>query len=346
MFAQHFRCGVLFEFFVLQRTVKANPLSRAASIRCKHFSLFCRFDENLAPSRAPFLQPASFANMNHFFAAFLPLLACGTTVCAFPTSSNDGKLEHRTCYEDNPLRALERFASVANGFCPTFLSTNGKGQPPKELSNFQQWEVYSACSCYEKTASGGARATAAGLLGPTASGGSSAPYPSASMTISTGRAPNGTAPLGTTPMGTVPLNTATATAFNSSDPASGIKARGSVSSGSAISSPVITSGTAAVSSIATSGSIDAGSPAGPIKPGSQGKRGIAYNYKSEPGWSAYFKGSPYAVWGSNWDDSRTDALDLSFTYVPTIVVDSSLSNADWLTTIPGLIQSGSTTLFG
>ena len=256
--------------------------------------------------------------MQLVFATSLPLLALALTVSAFPAAPNDATYEPQTCYEDNPLRALERFASAANSFCPGFLSTDGKGQPPKELGNFQPWEFYSACSCYEKTASGGASTTAA----------------------------VGTAPMATAPVVTAPLTTASTTALISSDAASIINARSSILSGAAISSPAITSGSAAASSTGTSGSIDPGSPAGPIKPGSNGKRGIAYNYESQSNWSTYFKGSPYAVWGSNWDDSRTDALDLSFTYVPTIVVDSSLSNADWLTTIPGLIESGSTTLFG
>ena len=285
--------------------------------------------------------------------ASLALLALSVTVSALPAPQNDAKHLNQPCYEDNPLRALERFTSAANSFCPGFLISQGQGYPPKELGNFQHWEFYSACSCYEKTASGGASATATGILGPTASGGtgvtggsgSGAPYPSASITAAVGRVPQGTAPVGTGPIGTGLINSAPMTKASVIASTAG-SSFAEMSSSAAVSSLVATLNPVAASARDIGGSTGAGSPAGPIKPGSKGKRGIAYNYKSQDGWSAYFKGSPYAVWGSNWDDSRTDALDSSFAYVPTIAVDSSLSNANWNTTIPDLIQSGTTTLFG
>lgn len=96
------------------------------------------------------------------------------------------------------------------------------------------------------------------------------------------------------------------------------------------------------------------SPAGPIKFGSTGKRGIVYDYTTSPNWSTYFLNSPYAVWGSDWNDNRisTSLFDQSFTFVPTIRVDkSTLTNGDWNTTIPTFIAAmnnagSSTTLFG
>ncbi|KAL9040850.1 MAG: hypothetical protein Q9180_001659 [Flavoplaca navasiana] len=56
-----------------------------------------------------------------------------------------------TCYEDNTLRALERFSKDAAVFCPKFLTTpteripsNFVGVPVSKLS--------SACTCFQKTA--------------------------------------------------------------------------------------------------------------------------------------------------------------------------------------------------
>lgn len=63
------------------------------------------------------------------------------------------------CYEDNQLRALERFSTYADEFCPEFLTNSGRH--PRWLDHWNKREVSSACSCYEKTAtSAGAPATA------------------------------------------------------------------------------------------------------------------------------------------------------------------------------------------
>ena len=304
------------------------------------------------------------------------LLTWSVAVVAFPAAQNNPKSKNRPCYEDNPLRALEHSSYAANSFCPGYLASHGKGPLPTQLGSFQRWEYYSACSCYEKTASQGVSHTSTNFLGATATGGtfsfaatgSGSSYLSASgrsrSFLGSGSGASYSLALSPTSIATSPSSTAAVglttegTASGSAVPAASASAMTTVvpnatsafsvtqPSNLATSSSAVVSDSAAASTSIAGGSNGSGSPAGPVKPGSKGKRGIAYNYKSQTGWSAFFKGSPYAVWGSNWDDSRTDALDSSFTYVPTIVVDSSLSNANWLTTVPGLIQSGSTTFFG
>lgn len=62
------------------------------------------------------------------------------------------------CYEDNELRALERFSNYADEFCPEFLANTGRY--PRWLDHWNKRKVSSACSCYEKTAtSQGAQST-------------------------------------------------------------------------------------------------------------------------------------------------------------------------------------------
>ncbi len=262
--------------------------------------------------------------MQHSILTYLALLGLSINISALPAAQNDAKHMDQLCYEDNPLRALERFTSVANGFCPGFLSADGKGHPPKTLGDFQHWEFYSACSCYEKTASGN--------INPTSTGGILSP---------------------TTVAAAPPTTAAVEEDAISSAPASSNKAAKPIPSSATETPPPATSSSAIEAAPASSQpAAISNSPSGTthpiaaIKPNSKGKRGIAYNYKSQPTWSAFFKSSPYAVWGSNWDDQRTSALDLSFTYIPTIVVDSSLSNSNWLARIPALIASGTTALFG
>ncbi|KAL8949210.1 MAG: hypothetical protein Q9222_004660 [Ikaeria aurantiellina] len=56
-----------------------------------------------------------------------------------------------TCYEDNTLRALERFSSDAAAFCPKFLQTPGQALP-KNFAGIPASRLSSACTCFEKTA--------------------------------------------------------------------------------------------------------------------------------------------------------------------------------------------------
>ncbi|KAI9794791.1 MAG: hypothetical protein M1816_002919 [Peltula sp. TS41687] len=79
-------------------------------------------------------------------------------VTSVPTTSS--LLNGGICYEDNELRALERFSSDAVNFCPGYLVSGGI--LPTYLVGFSQPAVASACSCFQKTATGAATALPAG----------------------------------------------------------------------------------------------------------------------------------------------------------------------------------------
>ena len=54
------------------------------------------------------------------------------------------------CNADNPLRALLRYSTEAQGFCPSFLKADIKsGQLPNFVSPYGPADVSSACSCFE-----------------------------------------------------------------------------------------------------------------------------------------------------------------------------------------------------
>ncbi|KAL8911272.1 MAG: hypothetical protein Q9172_007698 [Xanthocarpia lactea] len=55
------------------------------------------------------------------------------------------------CYEDNSLRALERFSSDAAVFCPKFLKTPTEAVP-SNLAGVSTSRLSSACACFQKTA--------------------------------------------------------------------------------------------------------------------------------------------------------------------------------------------------
>ncbi|KAL8866341.1 MAG: hypothetical protein Q9174_006362 [Haloplaca sp. 1 TL-2023] len=56
-----------------------------------------------------------------------------------------------TCYEDNTLRALERFSSDAAAYCPKLLSSSSQ-QIPGNLGAIPASKLSSACTCFMKTA--------------------------------------------------------------------------------------------------------------------------------------------------------------------------------------------------
>lgn len=71
-----------------------------------------------------------------------------------------------------------------------------------------------------------------------------------------------------------------------------------------------------------------------------------YDYNSKTSYGDLFKGSKYVTWGSNWQAQRaigSVTLDSSFSFVPTLGVDSSLKNTNWITTVTNLINTGGVT---
>jgi hypothetical protein len=80
--------------------------------------------------------------------------------------------------------------------------------------------------------------------------------------------------------------------------------------------------------------------------GGSGKRGLLFDWRSKD-YSKYFVGGK-ATYASNWHATRGETgatLDPSFAFIPTLIVDQSLQNANWLATVKGLIKGGVTTVF-
>ena len=267
-------------------------------------------------------------------------------------------IQHRSqvCYQDNELRALERFSSYADGFCPALLADKTNRLPPW-LKRVNKTKMSSACSCYEKTAKPAATgAPSSALSSPppaltavfaTSTSSTRSQVPSSSVAGSVAGVGTGTAiPAYTTPLVTAPA------VHSASTVATTEKAVSSAPVDSGI--PVKPSSTSIIplegSSFYTSelpAPTDNGNkyPPQPFGAGS-GKRGLMYDYKTQNGWSALFHGSQLATYGSNWDVIRGSALDDSFAYVPTIKVDADLNNNDWNSTVPVLIEGGTKALFG
>ncbi|KAL8939085.1 MAG: hypothetical protein Q9211_002898 [Gyalolechia sp. 1 TL-2023] len=55
------------------------------------------------------------------------------------------------CYEDNTLRALERYSSDAATFCPKYLKASSE-PVPKNLAGVPASRLSSGCTCFQKTA--------------------------------------------------------------------------------------------------------------------------------------------------------------------------------------------------
>lgn len=79
------------------------------------------------------------------------------------------------------------------------------------------------------------------------------------------------------------------------------------------------------------------------------KRGLVYDYSSKTAYGDMFIGSKYVSFGSNWGSKRaignSITLDNSFAFVPTLTVDGSLNNYNWVADATAAIQSGSKYLF-
>ena len=78
--------------------------------------------------------------------------------------------------------------------------------------------------------------------------------------------------------------------------------------------------------------------------GGPGKRGLLYSSSSQEAWSGYYVGSSFVTYGTNGDVIRGDELDSHFSFVPTIIVDASLKNAQWKDIVPILIEGGTKAL--
>ncbi|KAL8730789.1 MAG: hypothetical protein Q9166_003859 [cf. Caloplaca sp. 2 TL-2023] len=96
-----------------------------------------------------------------------------------------------TCYEDNILRALERFSSDAAVFCPKFLKTPSE-KIPSNLAGVPASRLSSACTCFEKTAAPAnpvstpaTSPTSAPIIAPTSTSTSSIKVSSQSVATST-----------------------------------------------------------------------------------------------------------------------------------------------------------------
>ncbi|KAL8796692.1 MAG: hypothetical protein Q9195_001082 [Heterodermia aff. obscurata] len=215
------------------------------------------------------------------FPIFLTLSVTLSGVSAYPRHDSRALV----CYENNALRALERFSSVAATFCPKYLSATAVAVPT-QFADVQKTAISSACSCFEKTA---------GTLSPTVA------TPSATSLTRT------------------PTTSATSTKKTSSST--------SASSSSTSTVPTV---------VATGGSTG-------------GKRGLVYDYTSKTAYGNMFIGASQISFGSNWNSQRaigsSITLDNSFAFVPTLRVDASLSNNNWVTDATNAINSGSKYLF-
>jgi hypothetical protein len=259
-------------------------------------------------------------------------------------------VRHRSkvCYQDNELRALERFSTYADNFCPTFLA--GKTTYlPQYVQHFDKKKLSSACSCYEKTATALGHASTAASAGVLSSPPPAITAVFASPTYATGGiVPSASIPsVGTgIPAYTAPLMTApvahpnpTAAAPNTIIPTTPTLAESAATVAFNTAMTFYTSQAPAPT--------DNGNKYPPQPPGAgPGKRGLGYDGNTKAGWSSLFKGSKYATYGSNGDVIRGDQLDASLAYVPTIKVDANLNNKDWDATVPVLIEGGTKAIFG
>ena len=259
-------------------------------------------------------------------------------------------VRHRSqvCYEDNELRALERFSIYADVFCPTFLA--GKtSHLPQYVKHFNKKKVSSACSCYEKTATSLAPTATAALSTVLSSAPPAITAVFASPTSSIGGAvPSASWPsVGTgIPAYTAPLMTAPVVHPNPTAAAPNTVVSNTPAPAQSASTATIDSAPSFYTSEGPAPT-DNGDKYPPQPPGAgPGKRGLCYDGNTQAGWSALFDGSQHATYGSNWDVLRGDQLDASLAYVPTIKVDASLNNNDWNDTVPVLIEGGTKALFG
>ncbi|KAL8812719.1 MAG: hypothetical protein Q9223_007225 [Gallowayella weberi] len=89
----------------------------------------------------------------HFFTSSSLLLTLSVVASNVSGALLHHAHRHRalTCFEDNALRALERFSSDAASFCPKFLTAPGE-KIPSNLAGVPSTRLSSACACFQKTA--------------------------------------------------------------------------------------------------------------------------------------------------------------------------------------------------
>jgi len=86
-----------------------------------------------------------------------------------------------------------------------------------------------------------------------------------------------------------------------------------------------------------------------VATGGTAKRGLVYDNNSKSAYADFFTGSQYVNWGSNWGATRATGNGItipnSFMFIPTLTVDGSLQNNNWMTNAKAAIASGSKYLF-
>ncbi|KAL8714776.1 MAG: hypothetical protein Q9220_001289 [cf. Caloplaca sp. 1 TL-2023] len=237
------------------------------------------------------------------------LLALGVVLSGVSGAAVHHVHHHRalTCYEDNTLRALERFSSDAAAFCPKFLQTPGQAIP-KNLAGIPASRLSSACTCFDKTAA------------PANPASTPATTPTSAPVI-------------------VPTSTPTSSVAASPVPSSVTSAVGPSTSAVATSASV-------TSSSSTSASVPTGLPKRG-KAYSGGKRGLVYDYKSQDFSKYFKDSQKIAFgsdWGLKVSPAPGVTLDEGV-FVPTIQVDGSLKNDGWSGAVKTLISSGTPMIF-
>ncbi|KAL8720493.1 MAG: hypothetical protein Q9225_002646 [Loekoesia sp. 1 TL-2023] len=217
-----------------------------------------------------------------------------------------------TCYEDNSLRALERFPRDAAAFCPKYLKAPSE-QVPKNLAGVPASRLSSACTCFEKTAA---------PVNPV-------PSPATTPTSRSVVLPT---PTSFFTVKTTPLSSLAFTKPSVSVPTI------LPSKSATLTKPTLTS--------SSTSNVPTGLPT-KGKAYTGGKRGLVYDYKSQ-GFSRFFKDSSKIAFGSDWGVNRSPAPGVTFdigTFVPTIRVDSNLKNDGWMAAVKSLISSGTAMIF-
>ncbi|KAL8761602.1 MAG: hypothetical protein Q9184_002277 [Pyrenodesmia sp. 2 TL-2023] len=231
-----------------------------------------------------------------------------------------------TCFEDNTLRALERFSSDAAIFCPKFLTTPSE-PVPRNLAGVPVSKLSSGCTCFQKTA---------------------APVKPVSSATTTPRSASVVAPTPTSlsSVKTTPLSTSQPVVSSVPKPIT-LPTTSTSSKLPSITLPATSASSKPPVSTLSSSATGPTSPATNGKAYGGGKRGLVYDYMSKD-YSRFFRDSRKIAFGSNWGFKRSPAPGVTFdfgAFVPTIAVDSSLNNNGWLDAVKALVGSGSPMIF-
>ncbi|KAI4140657.1 MAG: hypothetical protein L6R39_005700 [Caloplaca ligustica] len=211
-----------------------------------------------------------------------------------------------TCYEDNTLRLLERFASDAAAFCPKYLKAPNQ-QVPSNLAVAPASRLSSACTCFEKTA-----APVNPVSSPTKTPTSAPVVSSTPMSFST---------IKSTPLSSLvsTLSALAPTSISSHTPTS--------TSSSSIGGPT---------SLPTNGKGYTGGKRGLVY--DYNSQDFSKFFKDS---NKIAFGSD---WGVKRSPAPGVTFDFG-AFVPTIAVDSSLKNDGWLSAVKSLIGGGSPIVF-